>query len=126
MKNELIKKYKRIKYTKLIAAIIIDLIGSTSYLLPVLGEVGDIVWGLLSGGILMFALFPNHKIGATVNVVEEILPGTDIVPTASILWLMDYMINNKKTFENFVRSEVNQDKLIDEILNTNVISNRDM
>ena len=37
-----------------------------------------------------------------------------------------YMINNKKTFENFVRSEVNQDKLIDEMLNTNVTSNRDM
>lgn len=30
----------------------------------------------------MFALFPNHKIGATVNAVQEILPGTDIVPTA--------------------------------------------
>jgi hypothetical protein len=120
LKKELIKKYKRIKYTKLIAAIIIDLIGNASYFLPVVGEGADIVWGLLSGGILMSALFPNHKKGAAINVVEEILPGTDIVPTASILWLIDYMINNKKTFENFVRSEVNQHKLIHNELNSDL------
>lgn len=39
---------------------------------------------------------------------------------------MDYLINDKKTFGNFVRSEVNQDKFIDEILNAKVISNRDI
>jgi hypothetical protein len=44
MESDLLKKYKRIKYTKLITAIIIDLIGNASYLIPVLGEVGDVGW----------------------------------------------------------------------------------
>ncbi|MDA3846777.1 MAG: hypothetical protein PF505_09605 [Vallitaleaceae bacterium] len=118
MKNELIKKYKRIKYTKLVISIIIDLIGNASYLFPVIGGIVDIPWAFLSGGVMMFALYPNHKIGAAGGAIEEILPGTDIIPTACILWIIDYIKNDKKTFAEFVRNEVDQEQLIDEILNT--------
>lgn len=83
------------KYKSLAMAIIIDLIGNVSYLFPGVGEWTDTVWGLLSGGILMFVLFPKRKIGGAFGALEEILPGTDIVPTATILWILDYVVSEK-------------------------------
>lgn len=116
MKEALKQRYNKIKYIKLLASIVIDLIGNATYFLPVVGEGGDLVWGFLSGGLLMFALYPNHKIGATLGGLEELIPGTDIVPTATLLWLTDYVMNKQKTFESFVRSELDQDQIIDEIV----------
>lgn len=118
MKAELKRRYRRIKFIKLIASIAVDLIGNATYLIPVIGEWGDMVWAFLSGGILMFALYPNHKIGTSLGVVEELLPVTDIIPTATILWITDYVVDNKKTFAKFVRSEVSQEQWIDEIIDT--------
>lgn len=113
-----------IKYTKLVIALFIDLVGTASYLLPALGEFSDLIWSILSSGILMFVLFPNHKVGAVFNGVEEILPGTDIIPTATLLWLVDYVKNNDKTFEVFIQKEVYQDNIINDIINSNNIRNK--
>jgi len=120
MREKLYSKYKKIKYTKLVAALTIDMIGNASYVIPVLGEVGDVFWGLISSGIMIFALFPNDKLLATGGAVEEILPGTDFIPTATFLWIKNYWISNDKSFAKFVRKEVKQEQLIDEILSTKV------
>jgi len=124
MKAELKKRYKRIKYTKLIVSIAVDFIGNATYLIPGIGEGVDVIWAFLSGGILMFALYPKHKIGAALGGVEELLPGTDIVPTALLLWIADYIVNDKKTFANYVRGEVDQEQVIEEILETRRIGNK--
>ena len=77
---------------KLIVSLWIDLIGSSSYLLPVVGEGFDIIWAPLQT-ILIMALYdevtPNLKY---VSFIEEILPFTDIVPSASIGWLAEFGI----------------------------------
>jgi hypothetical protein len=77
-------------WKKLILSLFIDLIGSSSYLLPVVGEGFDIAWAPIQT-ILVMAMYdatsPNLKY---VSFVEEILPFTDIVPTATIGWAVEF------------------------------------
>jgi len=100
MRNELLKKYKKTKYFKLILAIIIDLVGAATYIVPAIGESGDLVWGPISG-LLIFMLFPNRKVIAFGGALEELMPFADFIPTALIAWSLDYVKDNKKTQAEF-------------------------
>lgn len=75
---------------KLIVSLLIDLIGSSSYLLPIVGEAFDIGWAPIQT-IFIMAMYdhitPNLKY---VSFVEEIMPFTDIIPSASIGWLAEF------------------------------------
>ena len=81
------------KYRKLYASIFFDIIGSLSYLAPVLGESIDFVWAPLSS-YLLYKMYRGMegKIGGMVNFVEEALPFTDIIPTFTLTWIYKYMI----------------------------------
>jgi len=70
---------------KLLACILVDIIGFSSYLLPGVGEVGDVAWAPLQAGFLMF-MFSGQLRVAALGFLEEILPGLDFVPTASMAW----------------------------------------
>jgi hypothetical protein len=85
----------------LILCLIMDLIGYATYAVPVLGEFGDILWAPLSG-LIFFKLFGGWKgaFGAVFNVVEEILPGTDFIPSFTIMWLWKYA-SEKNVFRGF-------------------------
>jgi hypothetical protein len=69
--------------------IIMDLIGCASYAFPVLGEISDIFWAPLSA-IIFFLSFGGWKgaLGGIGNFVEEILPGTDFIPSFTIMWFL--------------------------------------
>lgn len=67
-------------------SILIDLIGMSSYLLPVAGEGADVGWAPVSAG-LIFWLY-GSGIFAAAGFAEEILPGLDFVPTATIAWFL--------------------------------------
>jgi hypothetical protein len=75
---------------KLIVSLLIDLIGSSSYLLPFVGEGLDLAWAPTQT-ILIMAMYdtvtPSLKY---VSFVEEILPFTDVVPSATIGWLIEF------------------------------------
>lgn len=75
---------------RLIVSLWIDLIGSSSYFLPVVGEAFDLIWAPVQT-VLIMALYdditPNLKY---VSFIEEILPFTDIVPSATIGWLAEF------------------------------------
>ena len=75
---------------KLMVSLLIDAAGSASYLLPLVGEGLDIVWAPMQT-ILVAALYdatsPHLKY---LSFVEEILPLTDVVPTATLGWLLEY------------------------------------
>lgn len=88
-------RYNKIKYLKLIFAIIIDIVGYASYAIPGFGDGGDIIWGPISGA-LIFLLFPHRKKMAIIGVAEELIPFTDFVPTACIAWFLEYSKDNKK------------------------------
>ena len=68
-----------------------DAIGCVTYLLPGLGEFGDIIWAPLSA-IIFYKTFGGWKgaVGGVFNFVEEIFPGTDFIPSFTIMWLWKY------------------------------------
>jgi hypothetical protein len=77
-------------YGKLLVSLIIDALGSSSYLLPLVGEAIDVAWAPLQT-ILIMAMYdsvsPNLKY---VSFIEELLPLTDVLPSATIGWLTEF------------------------------------
>ncbi|MGN6196153.1 MAG: hypothetical protein ACTHOB_14535 [Ginsengibacter sp.] len=70
--------------------ILLDLIGMTSYLLPVIGEAEDLAWAPVSA-IIFYFLFGKKKFGffgALFSFLEEISPGFDFIPTFTIAWFV--------------------------------------
>jgi hypothetical protein len=66
-----------------------DLIGYATYAIPFLGEFADIIWAPISG-IIFFITFGGWKgvLGGIGNFIEEILPGTDFIPSFTIMWFL--------------------------------------
>jgi len=73
---------------KLVLSIIIDIIGVSSYAIPGLGEFTDFGWAPLQGYLIqrMYGI----PFLSCVGVVEEILPFTDWIPTATIAFFITY------------------------------------
>ncbi|KMS94337.1 hypothetical protein BVRB_022420, partial [Beta vulgaris subsp. vulgaris] len=72
---------------RLLLCIVVDLIGLASYLIPVLGEALDVVWAPLSAYCIR-QLLPDPRLSAFayVGFFEELMPGLDFIPTATIGW----------------------------------------
>ena len=75
----------------LLLCVFLDIIGYASYAVPILGEFGDIIWAPVSG-VIFFLLFGGWRgaMGGMFNFIEELLPGTDFIPSFTIMWLMRY------------------------------------
>ncbi|MFP2994867.1 hypothetical protein ABN763_03105 [Spongiivirga sp. MCCC 1A20706] len=90
------------KYKLLLLGLAIDGIGllSSSWVFPVIGDFTDIVWAPLTG-YLMIKMYKGRtgKIAGTVSVIEELLPGLDVVPTFTLTWLYTYVFSGKKNHE---------------------------
>ena len=114
MNEFLMKKYNKIKYTKLALSILIDIIGYLSYILPALGEFGDIIWGPMSG-LFIFILFPGKWKMAIFGTVEEVIPFLDFIPTAYLTWHQVYIKENTKTLSKFLKSEMVGQQVYDEM-----------
>ena len=75
---------------KLLVSLAIDFVGSCSYLLPGVGEAFDLGWAPTQT-IMISAMYddttPSLKY---VSFIEEILPFTDVVPSATIGWSKEY------------------------------------
>jgi len=78
---------QEVDFTKLLLCLVIDTIGTSSEILPVIGEVTDVVWAPIAGTVLR-SLFGSNIVFA-MEVVEEILPFTDFLPLATICWVVD-------------------------------------
>jgi hypothetical protein len=76
---------------------VLDGLGSASYLLPGLGEGFDVAWAPIQT-ILIMALYNHNNAPSAmdylkyVSMAEELLPFTDVLPTATIGWCMEYGI----------------------------------
>ena len=74
----------------LVFSIIIDVIGFSTYMVPVVGETFDLVWAPLSA-FMIYAMYGRDAgLLAIVNLIEELAPGLDFIPTASIAWFYFY------------------------------------
>jgi hypothetical protein len=80
----------------LIFCLVMDLIGYASYSIPVLGELSDVIWAPLSA-LIFFVTFGGWKgaIGGVFDFVEEILPGTDFIPSFTIMWFLQKLGRKK-------------------------------
>ncbi len=69
--------------------VLLDAVGMMTYLIPALGEFGDIVWAPISG-FLFYRLFGGRfgLVGGVLNFLEEVLPFTDIIPSFTIAWFI--------------------------------------
>ena len=75
------------KIKKLFLSLVIDVIGMATYAVPVVGEAGDIGWAPISA-YLIYQLYGNGLISG-LAFAEELLPGLDIIPTATIAWVLE-------------------------------------
>ena len=72
---------------KLIICILIDITGDVSFLLPGIGETEDLIWAPLLAFVISKVFGSNYIV--MIEFVKEILPGTDILPLATLTWLLE-------------------------------------
>ena len=78
--------------------LLMDIIGSATIMIPVLGEV---IWAPISA-IMFWKMFGFRKgfLGGVFSFIEELIPGLDFIPTFTIMWFIQY-VNRKKVSFNF-------------------------
>ena len=92
---QIVKKYQSnirstsLRQPSILLCVLFDFIGYASYSIPVLGEFADIIWAPVSG-LIFFMLFGGWRgaMGGVFSFVEELLPGTDFIPSFTIMWLI--------------------------------------
>jgi len=72
---------------KLCACLTLDTCGDASYLLPEVGEGTDLAFAPAQA-VALKLLF-NSKFVAFAGLAEELMPGTDLVPTATFAWFLE-------------------------------------
>jgi hypothetical protein len=87
-----------------IFCILMDLLGYATYAIPGLGEFADIIWAPVSG-LIFYKTFGGWKgtFGGIFNFVEELLPGTDFIPSFTIMWIAQYIGKKKDAPLNVMR-----------------------
>ncbi|WP_010521778.1 hypothetical protein [Aquimarina agarivorans] len=85
------------KYTVLFISLLLDGVGMLSYLFPGIGEASDVIWAPVSGW-LMTKLYKGKegKIAGIITFIEEGIPGIDVIPTFTLMWIYTYIITGKK------------------------------
>lgn len=81
------------KYKKLTKCVLLDLVGMSSTVIPVIGPLLDVIWAPVAASI-SYKMFGEKrgKYTSLVTFIEELLPGTDIVPSFTIFWfLFDFL-----------------------------------
>ncbi|CAN5750358.1 hypothetical protein BH10BAC2_BH10BAC2_06900 [soil metagenome] len=84
--------------TSFLFCILMDLIGYATYAVPGLGEFADIIWAPVSG-FIFYKTFGGWKgaFGGLFNFAEELLPGTDFIPSFTIMWIVQYAGRKRTT-----------------------------
>lgn len=79
------------KNISLLLCLVMDAFGYATYAFPGIGEFADIVWAPISS-FIFYRIFGGTKgaFGAVFNFAEEILPGTDFIPSFTIMWVFNY------------------------------------
>lgn len=85
------------KYNKLALSLLFDGLGMLTFAIPGVGEFGDVIWAPLAAW-LMTKLYKGNvgKAAAVFTFVEEAMPGLDVIPTFTIMWVYTYIIKKDK------------------------------
>ena len=80
------------KYKLLRKGILLDLIGIATMFIPFWGTIIDLIWAPFAEfQINKMYRGTQGKIAAVVVFLEEILPGLDIIPTFTLMWLYTFI-----------------------------------
>jgi len=74
-------------WAKLAVCVLIDALGDSSFLIPGLGELSDGLYAPLEA-FLLGQLFQSNAVSG-IGFVEEALPFTDVLPTATLAWVVE-------------------------------------
>lgn len=98
--EDITQKFEEKKRTDLIASLAIDALGMATFIIPALGEMADVV----IAPIISILIYAVHRttFGAIAGFVEEIIPFTDVIPTATIIWAYRYIFKKSNTFAEFI------------------------
>lgn len=88
---------KQTKYRDLLLGLLFDALGMVSFLIPGIGEFSDVIWAPIAGW-LMTRIYKG-KVGQAAGIftfIEELIPGLDVIPTFTIMWLYTYVFKSAK------------------------------
>lgn len=97
--------FKKHRKQLLYLCLLIDALGMLSYIIPVIGEWTDVAMSVLTA----LAIFKSFgSVGwAAFGFLEEILPFTDVIPSATITWFYVFTLRKKETKARFF-DKINQ------------------
>ena len=89
---------KSFKNKLLLKGIVYDAIGMATYAIPGVGPFLDILWAPYAAK-LMTEMYPGKKgkIASVLVFIEELMPGTDIIPTFTLMWLYTFVWKKEKS-----------------------------
>lgn len=78
--------------------ILMDAIGYFSFAIPGIGEFSDVIWAPVSA-IVFAKTFGGAKglFGGIFNFIEEAMPGMDVIPSFTIMWLLTNKAGRRQT-----------------------------
>ena len=80
------------KYKLLKKGILLDLIGMATMLIQFWGTIVDLIWAPYAAfQINKMYRGTQGKIAAVIVFLEEILPGLDVIPTFTLMWLYTFI-----------------------------------
>ncbi|ESU25121.1 hypothetical protein FEDK69T_00880 [Flavobacterium enshiense DK69] len=93
----IVKTEKSSRNRNLILGIIFDLVGYASYGVPFLAEITDVVWAPIAGFVLS-RMYKGTvgRVGGLLEFLEELIPGTDFIPTFTLTWIYTYLIKKEE------------------------------
>lgn len=98
---------KNLKKKLLVKGLMYDAIGMATYAVPVVGPFLDLLWAPYAAKKMSEMYSGNKgKIASVLVFIEEILPGTDIIPTFTLMWLYTFVWKKEPAEEIIVEAEV--------------------
>ena len=85
------------KNRNLILSLVLDIIGMATFIIPALGEIGDLLWAPIAG-YMMTKIYKgaSGKVAGIFAFLEEIIPFTDFIPSFTLMWIYTYVIKTEK------------------------------
>mmetsp|Transcript_16137 Transcript_16137/g.30485 ORF Transcript_16137/g.30485 Transcript_16137/m.30485 type:complete len:331 (-) Transcript_16137:1384-2376(-) len=78
---------------KLLLCLLIDIVGTSSEFIPLVGELSDFAYAPFAAFALRY-LFQGSNVIFALEFVEEFLPFTDILPLATLCWILETYFAN--------------------------------
>ncbi|SHG33455.1 hypothetical protein [Flagellimonas flava] len=88
---------KNDKYKDLLLGLLFDGIGMLSFAIPGIGEFSDVIWAPVAAW-LMTRMYKGKigQVAGVVTFVEELVPGLDIIPSFTLMWIYTHVISKIK------------------------------